>query len=152
MWSVPGGPTQVRSEDKRKILDEERASELYHTVAQLLFFMSRVRKDTKTAISFLCTQVKILEEYKWGNLVQVLRYIRGNLHLPPIMRDYIMSAIKWRVNPYFSAHTKCKGHTGAMMSMGSGSIMETSWKKKLNVRSSTDAKMGGSYDAVSQCL
>ena len=117
---------------------------------QLLFFTSRARKDTKTAIALLFTQVRILGEYDWGNLMWLLRYIRSNVHLPFILGDDIMSVIKLRVDAYFAAHPEYKGYTGAMMSMVSGSIMELFWKKKLNGRSSTEAQIGGSDDALRQ--
>ena len=62
---------QVRPEDERKLLDKNWATELQHTVAQLLFFASRYRKDTKTAIGFLCTQVRIPDE-EWCCCLWVL--------------------------------------------------------------------------------
>ena len=72
---------QVRPEDERALLNEERETTFCHTVAQLLFVMYRARKDIKMAISFLCTQVRIPDEDYWVNLVRVLRYSRGTLHL-----------------------------------------------------------------------
>ncbi len=36
-----------------KFLPEEQATHFHHTVAQLLFISSRVRRDIQTAVSFL---------------------------------------------------------------------------------------------------
>ena len=85
---------QVSLEDKQTLLDKERATAFHHTVAQLIFFMSRARKDIKMDIAFLCNRLRIPEEDDWKNLVRVIRYIRGTLHLPLILRSDILSVIK----------------------------------------------------------
>ena len=59
----------------------------------------------------------------------VLIYFRGNLHLPLILRSDSLNVIKLWVDAYFVAHPDCKGHTEAMISMGSRSIIELSWKQ-----------------------
>ena len=85
---------QVRPEDERMILNKERSTASHHTMAQLLFVTSRARKDTKMAIYLLCTRKMIPDKDYWGNLVMVLRYIRGTLNLPLILRDVNLSVIK----------------------------------------------------------
>ena len=57
-------------------------------------------------------------------IVRVIRYTRGTVHLPLIPRANFLIVIKWWVDAPFAAHPYCKGHTGAMMFMGSGLIME----------------------------
>ena len=121
---------QVRPEYKKKLLDKERAKSFHHTVTQLVFVVSRDRKDINMAIVFLCTRVRIPDEYERGKLVRVIIYIRCTLHLPLIIRAESLSVIKWWVDAYFAAHQDCKGHTGAMMFMGSGLTMELSRKQK----------------------
>ena len=121
---------QVSPDNERALLEKERATELQHTVAQLIFVTSRSRKYIKMAIDFLFTQVGIPEEDDWVNLVRVLRYIRGTLHIQIILRADSLSVIKWWFDESFDTHTDCKGHTGEMMSMVSGLIMELSRKKK----------------------
>ena len=48
-----------------------------------------------------------------------------------ILRVHILSVIKWLVDVSFSAHPDCKGNTGLIMSMVSGSIMDLSLKQKI---------------------
>ena len=64
-------------------------------VTQLLFFTSRVRKYIKISIDFLCNRVISVDYDNWVNLVRGLRYIRGTLHLPLILRAYSLIIIKW---------------------------------------------------------
>ena len=46
-----------REDSDRELLDETRAQEFHHAVAQLLFTGIRCRKDAQTAIAFLITRV-----------------------------------------------------------------------------------------------
>ena len=84
--------------------------------------------------------------------MRVIRYTRGTVHLKLIPRVDVLSVIKWWVDASFAAHPYCKGHTGAMVFMGSGLIMDILWKKKINGRRSTEAEIVGSDDALPQCL
>ena len=79
--------------------------------------MSRAMKDIKMAIDFLCTLVRITNEDDKGKLVRLLRYIRGTLHLPLILRADRLSFIKWWVDGSFAVHPYYKGHTGLMVYM-----------------------------------
>ena len=63
-----------------------------------------------------------------------------------------MSVIKWWVDAYFDAHRNCNGHTRAMMSMGSGSMMELSRKQKINGKSSTEPEILVEDNSLPQCL
>ena len=119
---------QVGSEDKQTLLDEEWETVFCHTMAQLIFFTSRSRKEINTAIDLLCTQVRSLYEYYWGKIVGFLKYIRGTLHLLLILRADSLVVIKCWVDAFFAINLDCKGHTGDMISMVSGYIMELSWK------------------------
>ena len=95
---------QVRPEDEKTIIKEEGGTAFHHTVAQLLFVTSSASKYIKMAIYFLCTQVRIPYEVDWGELVRVIRYIIGTLHLPLILRANVLSVIKWWVDASFAAH------------------------------------------------
>ena len=134
------------------LLDEDRSSEFHHTVAQLPFVTSKPRKYIKMELAFLCTQVRILDEDDWENLLRVLRYTRGTLYIPLVLRAGILSSIKWWVDASFDAHPYCKGHTGAMPPMGSGSIMGILRKQKINGRISTETNIVVSDDVFPQCL
>ena len=121
-------------------------------MSQLIFVMSRARKDIKMSISFPCTQVRIPDKDYWGNIVKGIRYISGTLHPPLILRDNILNVIKWRLGVSFAVHPDCNGHTRAFVSMGSGSIMEVLRNQKINRRISMKAKIVGADNALPQCL
>jgi hypothetical protein len=142
----------VRPDEERKILNEEQARAFHHSVAQLLFASSRARKDIQTAVSFLTTRVREPDEDDWTKLKRLLTYIRATIYMPLILRADSISIIKWWVDASYATHGDCRGHTGATMSLGRGSIIGMSKKQKLNTKSSTECELVGVDDASPQML
>jgi hypothetical protein len=142
----------VRPDEERVLLEEERARAFHHAVAQLLFASSRTRKNIQLAVSFLTTRVKQPDEDDWSKLKRLLKYIRGTIYMPLILRANSLSIIKWWVDASYATHGDCRGHTGAMMSLGWGSIIGMSKKQKLNTKSSTECELVGVDDASPQML
>ena len=136
------------TEKMGKWLPEEQAVHFHHTVAQLLFISTRVRKDIQTAVAFLTTRVKKPDEDDWGKLKRVLKYLKGTKHLKLTLVVDNMGVIRWWVDASYNAHEDCKGQTGAMMSLGRGAAISSSRKQKLNVRSSAEGELVGIDDAL----
>jgi hypothetical protein len=137
----------VRPDEERVLLEEERSRAFHHAVAQLLFALSRARKYIQLAVSFLTTRVKQPDEDDWNKLKRLLKYIRGKIYMPLILRADILSIIKWWVDTSYATHGDCRGHTGAMMSLGRGSVIGMLKKQKLNTKSSTECDLVGVDDA-----
>jgi len=53
----------------------------HRTVAQLLFFCTRARRDIRTAVGFLSTRVKNPDEDDWGKVKRILKYLKGTKSL-----------------------------------------------------------------------
>eukprot|EP00970_Alexandrium_tamarense_P015266 scaffold4923_cov115-Alexandrium_tamarense.AAC.1 len=139
---------QVRDEAEAKLLPEEQADAFHTTVAQLLFLSARARRDIQTAVAFLTTRVKQPDEDDWGKLKRVLKYLNGTRHMKLTLSVDKLSVVKWWVDASYNIHEDCKGHTGAMMSLGKGAVMSFSRKQKLNVRSSTEVELVGIDDSM----
>jgi hypothetical protein len=142
----------VRPDEERTPLSEEQARAFHHAVAQLLFASSRSRKDIQTAVSFLTTRVKHPDEDDWEKLKRLLKYIRGTIYMPLILKADSLNIIKWWVDASYATHGDCRGHTGATMSLGRGSVIGMSKKQKLNTKSSTECELVGVDDASPQML
>jgi hypothetical protein len=121
-------------------------------MAQLLFAFPRARNDIQPTVAFLTTRVGIPDEDDWNKLKRVLRYLRCTIHLLLILRANSLTIVKWWVDASFATHGDCRGHTGATMSMGRGSISSMSKKQKINTRSSTEAELVGADDAMPQIM
>jgi hypothetical protein len=72
--------------------------------------------------------------------------------LPLILRADRLNIIKWWVDASFATHDDCRGHTGATMSLGKGSIIGMLKKQKSNTRSSTECELVGVDDAMPQVM
>ena len=60
--------------------------------------------------------------------------------------------IHWWVDASYAVHEDMKGHTGATLSLGKGTIYSGSWKQKLVTHSSTESELIGMYDVLPQVL
>ena len=99
---------------------------------------SRARRGIQTVVSFLTARVKNPDEYDWGKLKSVLKYLNGTRHMKLNMVVENMSLIRWWVDASYNVHWYSRGHNGAMVSLGKGAIISNSNKQNLNVNSSTE--------------
>ena len=63
-----------------------------------------------------------------------------------------LQVIKWYVNASFAMHLDFKSHTGAVMTMGEGTIQTICSKQKLNTQSSTQLELMGGDDSITKIL
>ena len=79
--------------------------------------------------------MKSPDEDDWGKLKRVMNFLNGRVEN--------LGILKWYVNESHNVHWDCKGHGGAMFTMGKGkgAISSYSRKVKLNTRSSTETKL-----------
>jgi hypothetical protein len=131
----------IRDKKEAKPLDKEWALAFHHTVAQLLFMATRVRQDIQTAVAFLTTRVKSPDKDDWGKLKRVLKYLNGTKYLKLQLSVDDLGLLKWFVDASHNTHWDCKGHDGAMFTMGKGAAASYSRKVKLNLRSSTKTEL-----------
>jgi hypothetical protein len=143
---------KVREGDGKKTLPEEQANAFHRTVAQLLFLSGRARRDIQTAVAFLTTRVKNPDEDDWGKVKRVLKYLKGTQGLGLTLSLDNVGLIRWYVDASFATHDDCKGHTGAMMTLGEGAVISFSRKQRINARSSTEGELIGVYDALPSIL
>lgn len=143
---------QVRDPAQSKLLDEDRAVAFHHTVAQLLFASTRARRDIQVAVAFLTTRVKSPDEDDWGKLKRVLKYLNGTKHLKLTLTVDSLSTLKWYVDGSHQTHEDCRGHTGALFTMGKGAITSSSRKQKINTKSSTETELVAVDDKLGDIL
>ena len=81
------------------------------------------------------------DEDDWGKLKRVLKYLNGTKYLKLNLSIDNLGVIKRYVDGSHNVHWDCKGHGGAMFTMGKGAISSYSRKVKLNTRSSTETEL-----------
>ena len=128
------------------------ARQFHRTTAQLLFLCKRARPDVETLISFLTTRVKQPDMDDWKKLRHGLMYLKGTLHMKRYLTADELNIIIWWVDGSYGERWDSKGHTGAMMSMGKGAIVNISRKHKMNVDSSTESELVSIADILGMIL
>ncbi len=102
---------------------------------------TRARRDIQTAVAFLTTRVKSPDKDDWGKLKHMLKYLNGTKYLKLRLTVDNLSMLKWYVDGSHNAHWDCRGHEGAVFSLGGGATSSYSRKIKLNTRSSTETEL-----------
>ncbi len=131
----------IRDEKEVRPLEEEGAIAFHHSTLQLLFMAARAHRDIQTAVAFLTTRVKSPDEDDWGKLKRVLKYLNGTKYLKLSISVENLGILKWYVDGLYNIHWDCKGHGGAMFTMGKGAVSSYSRQVKLNTRSSTETEL-----------
>lgn len=105
------------------IQESEERKEKFHTaVAKLLYASKRVRPDIVSAVTFLCTRLKVQNEADWRKLERLIKYLRGSrsLSLTIAMRKSI--ELRAFVDASYGVHPDMKSYTGVSITLGQGII------------------------------
>ncbi len=94
----------VRDEKEARALEEERALVFHHTVAQLLFMLTRARHNMQMAVAFLTTRVKSPDKDDWGKLKRMLKYLNGTKYLKFKLSVDNFGLLKWYVDELHNVH------------------------------------------------
>jgi hypothetical protein len=74
-------------------------------------------------------------------LKRVLKHLNGTKYLKLNLSVDNLGVLKWFVDRSHNIHWDCKGHRGAMFTMGKRATLSYSRKLKLNTRSSTETEL-----------
>ena len=133
-------------------MDKGKSGAYHTTVAKGLFLCKRSRPDIQPTIAVLSTQVKSPTESDWKKLIRMLEYLKGTSKLCLKLKADNPQVVKWYVDVSFAVNPDYRSHTGAVMTLGEGSVIAMSKKQKLNTRSSTEAELVGADDAATMIL
>ena len=148
----PWNDNLFKVDEKGKRLDKEK-HEIFHTfVAKGLFLSKRARPDIQPAIAYLSTRVKEPTEGDWFKLKKMLGFLKATQEDVITLESDGSHIITWHLDAAFAVHKDFKSHTGAVMSLGKGSIQSVSTKQKTNSRSSTEAELVSVDDIISKVL
>ena len=151
--ATPAAPHLFKvNTDDPKLLTKENQEMFVHLVMQGLYLSQRGRPDIRTAISFLCSRLNCPDEDDYKKPTRLIRYLQHTLYLCLLLGKDASDSIRWWTDASFAVHPDMRGHTGATMSMGKGSVFSGSWKQKLVTRSSTESEVVGVYGVLPQIL
>ena len=150
----PRSNCKYPSNDKLFHVDEESPSlskaDLFHRmVARILYASQRARPDVAVTTAFLCSRVKSPTQEDYMKLGKLIGCIRDTIHLPLVLGSDGREVLTWNIDASYAVHPDCKSHTGAAVTLGQGTFIPISSKKKIVSRSSTEAELIGVVDTLS---
>jgi hypothetical protein len=92
-------------------------------------------------VAFLTTRVIEPDKDDWGKLKRVLKYLNRMKYLKLKLSLENLRMLKWYIDGSHNVHADCKGHRGAVFTMGKGATTSYSRKVKLNTRSLTETEL-----------
>jgi hypothetical protein len=122
-------------------LDQTRAKAFHNITAKGIYVAKRARLNISLSIAFLTTRFKGPDIDNWRKLCHLVDYLCSRHGLPLILVADGTGVLSWYVDASFAVHPDMKGHTGGVMTMGTGFPLDKSTKHKLNTRSSTGVKL-----------
>jgi len=125
---------------KARSLNEEQSDLLKKYVAKMLWATKRSRPDCKTAMSFLMTRVHLPSKDDWHKLMRMMSFVKGTVNdVRTIGADDLHHMIMM-VDSAHAVHEDMRGHTGGLLTFGTGVVDQKSSKQKMNTRSSTECE------------
>ena len=138
------------AEDATKLY-QTYADLLHHFVAQLLHLSMQAQPDIQLTVYSIYNRVKESDIYDYKKLARVMKYIQGTIGLPMIQSINKYGNKKWYVDAEFLVHTDMRSHTGGFITTGTGGAY-VKYRKKLNAKSSTEAKLVGVHNILTQVI
>jgi hypothetical protein len=128
------------------LLSKEEAEVFHSVVAKLLYVSLRARPDISLTVSFLCSRVSKSTRQDQEKLKRLLEYIYGTLDLTLTVGADDLGKIHTWVDASYAVHPDMRSHTGGVISMGTGVVINRSSKQKISTKSSTEAELVGATD------
>ena len=100
------------------------------------------------AVSFFTTRVRNPDMDDLKMLRHCTRYLHSTRYMKRHLSADNLTNLMWWVDGSYGVHWDSKGHTGALMTMGKGAIVNVSRRHKLNVGSSTESELVSIVDVL----
>ncbi len=144
--SSPAAKWLFQTDDKARKLGPDKVEVFHSVVAKLLWISQRARHDLGTAISFLCTRVSNPDVEDWKKLKRALCYVNQTIDDPRIIGADDLAELSTYVDASHAVHMDMRGHTGGVITMGTGVLHGRGSKQKMNSRSSNETEVIGNSE------
>lgn len=91
-------------------------------------------------VAFLCTRVKAPTEVDYQKLGRLIGCVKETIDLSLILGSDGLEILTWNIDASFATHGDARSHTGALLTLGQGSVLSMLGRQKLVSRSSTETE------------
>ena len=95
-------------------------------------------------------QVPTVED--WSKLIQLLHYLNRTKGLFATLQANDTTIVKWYGDASFAVQDQMQSHTGRVLMLGGGGIINVSWKQNLTAKSSAEAELIVADDLANSIL
>ncbi len=88
----------------------------------------------------------------WQKLKHLIEYLKSTCNLPLVLGALNTRVLHWHVDASFATHPDTRGHTGGVLTMGTGCPLVTSTMQKCNVCSLTVGELVAVDEIIGQIL
>ena len=99
-----------------------------------------------------CTRVREPNKDDWNKLIRLLRYLHGTKQLYVTLHGDNSNIVKWYGDASFAVHQNMRSHTGGMLTLGAGGIVNVSRKQKMVSKSSMEAEFIATDDLLNPVI
>jgi len=138
-------------EQSTKLSVDERA-DFHSMVYKLLYLAKRTRPDILGPTQFLSTRVTQARQQDDKKLDRILEYLNETSYLGLLLSANTPAEVISYIDASYGVNTSRRGHTGSMITLGSGAIHAGSKEQSINVKSSCECELVGLSDGLSQVI
>ena len=131
---------------KARKLDKNKAEKFHSVVAKLLWITQRGRPDVAVPVSSLCTRVQHPDVEDWKKLRRTLKFVQQTIGDFRVIGADDVTRMETYVDSSHAVHEDMRGHTGGVITFGTGVLAPKCSKQKMNSRSSNETEVIGNSE------
>ncbi|GFH56607.1 hypothetical protein CTEN210_13083 [Chaetoceros tenuissimus] len=145
-YSTPGSNWLFKVREDSPKLSQDKADMMLKYVMKVAWAMKRTRLDLESTNSFLMTRVHEPNKDDWHKLMRLMSFIKTTLNDKRVIGADSLHKMLTMVDSAHAVHRDMQGHTGGLISFGTGLVDTKSTKQKMNTRSSTKTEHVGTSE------
>ena len=145
-YTTPGSNWLFKVREDSPKLSQDKADMMLKYIMKVAWAMKRTRPGLEPTNSFLMTRGHEPNKDDWHKLMRLMSFIKGTLNDKRIIGADSLHKMLTMVDSAHAVHKDMRGHTGGLISFGTGVVDTKSTKQKMNTRSSTETEYVGTSE------
>jgi len=150
--STPATVDLRKIDENSPTLSEDERQEFHSLVYKLLYLGKRTRPDILVTTQFLSTRVNLSTQQDKLKLDRVLHYINETSYMGILLSANSPIEVIAYIDASYGVTKERRGHTGSMITLGTGSVHAGSKEQSINTKSSCECELVGISDGLSQVI
>ena len=147
-YSTPHAKWLFKVDKKSPKLSTEKADIFLKYVMKVAWAMKRSRPDIEFTNTFMMTRVHEPNRGDWHKFMRMMSWIKTTQEdVRTVGADDLLHMLTMTDSAH-AVHDDMRGHTGQIITMGTGVIDQKASKQKMNTRSSTECELVGTSEGL----